>query len=81
MDITYRIRVADGEVTIGDVRVSESTLGDEGLERCIRERIAKARWRDEELPDLEEDDDLYMRVGEFSRYLAHADEAPTAAVN
>ena len=81
MDITYRIRVSDGAVTIGDVRVSESTLGDASLERCIRDRVAGAKWRDDELPDLDEDDDLYMRVAGFSAYLANADDSPSSAMN
>ncbi|MGZ3429103.1 MAG: hypothetical protein ACXVCV_20765 [Polyangia bacterium] len=82
MDLTYRIRVTDGNVTIGDIRVTESTLGDSSLERCIRDKIVAARWRDDELPDLEEDDDLFMRVAGFSSYLANLDDdPPSSAMN
>jgi hypothetical protein len=81
MDVTYHIRVVDGAVTIGDVRVTESTLGDTSLERCIRDKVTAARWSDPELPDLEEDDDLDMRVGGFTSYLANADDTPSSAEN
>jgi hypothetical protein len=83
MDLTYRIRVSQGAVSIGDVRVTESTLGDSSLERCIHDKIVAMRWRDDELPDLEENDDLYMRVAGFSSYLANADDddAPSSAMN
>jgi hypothetical protein len=81
LDLTYRIRVSDGVVSIGDVRVTESTLGDSSLERCIHDKLVGASWRDDELPDLEEDDDLYMRVAGFSRYLANAEDSPASAMN
>jgi hypothetical protein len=70
LDVTYRLHVTDGEVSVSDLRAVESTLEDSALERCIRERILAAKWRDDALPDLDEDDDLYMRVGGFSSYVA-----------
>jgi hypothetical protein len=80
LDLTYRIHVADGNVRIDEVRTSESTLNDPSLERCIHDTIIAAKWRDEQLPDLEEDDDLMMRVGGFTSYLANADdESPSSS--
>ena len=83
LDLTYKIRVSSGAVSVGSVRVSESTLGDAQLERCIIGKVDGARWRDEQLPDLEEDGDLYMRVAGFRQYLANADDddSPSAAMN
>ena len=81
MDLTYRIRVADGAVSISDIHVTESTLGDPSLERCIRDKVDGAHWRDDALPDLEEEGDLYMRVAGFSAYLANAEDPAAAAMN
>ncbi len=73
LDVTYHIRVTDGAVSIDDVRVAESTLTDPQLERCVLGTITNARWRDDELPDLSEEGDLFMRVEGFSSYLANAE--------
>jgi hypothetical protein len=72
LDLTYHLHVAGGAVSIGDVRTVEDTLADTALERCILERIQSVKWRDDALPDLDEDDDLYMRVGGFQSYVASA---------
>ena len=62
LDSTYRLHVKDGAVTIGDIKTTESTINDPQLERCIKDKIATQTWRDEELPDMEEEDDLFMRA-------------------
>jgi len=72
LDVTYKVRVTEGAVSIGDVRVVESTLSDPQLERCILGTLTSAKWRDDELPNLAEDGDLFMRVEGFSSYLANA---------
>lgn len=74
LDVSYHIHVSDGAVSIGDVRVVESTLSDPQLERCVLGTIANARWRDDELPNLSEEGDLFMRVEGFSSYLANAED-------
>lgn len=78
LDLSYRVHVADGEVSLSDLRTIEDTLEDSALERCIRERILATKWRDDAMPDLEEDDDLYMRVGGFQSYVASAEPAQPA---
>ncbi|MDB4967337.1 MAG: hypothetical protein JWN44_3026 [Myxococcales bacterium] len=77
IDLSYRISVADGNVTFSNLQVTDSTLTDRGLERCIKDRILSAKWRDEELPDLDEEDDLFMRVYNLQKYAAN-DEPATA---
>lgn len=74
MDFSYRLHVADGNVTISDVRVTDSTINNRALEECIKQKLLASRWRDDELPDLDEEDDLYMRVDGWNNYLANADD-------
>ena len=74
IDLTYKIRVDNGQIKLSDVAVSESTLNDPALEHCVASTVAGATWRDDELPDLQETGDLYMRVGGFTAYLANADD-------
>ena len=73
LDLTYHLRVSGGEVSVGNLRTIESTLDDAALEGCIRDRLLAKKWRDDALPDLEEDDDLYMRVGELQNNVASAE--------
>jgi hypothetical protein len=72
LDLTYRIRVREGNVTIGDIKVVDSTINDGALERCIKDKLVQQSWRDEELPDMDEEDDLYMRAAGWQSYLANA---------
>jgi hypothetical protein len=74
LDLTYRIHVKDGAVTIGDIKTVESTINDGMLERCIRDKLATQSWRDDELPDMDEEDDLYMRAAGWQSYLANAED-------
>lgn len=75
LDLSYRISVADGAVSFSNLTVTDSTLKDHALERCIKDRIVNAKWRDEELPDLDEEDDLFMRVYNLKMYAANDDPA------
>ncbi|HEY2744723.1 MAG TPA: hypothetical protein VGL86_08875 [Polyangia bacterium] len=65
LDLTYHLHVSAGEISVGELRTIENTLDDTALERCIHDRLLAKKWRDDALPDLDEDDDLYMRVGEL----------------
>ena len=61
-------------MTIGGIKRSDdSTLQDSGLERCITAKLSSLSWHDDELPDFEEDDDLFMRVAGWKAYLANAE--------
>jgi len=68
VDLTYRLHVEDSRVVVRDVRMGESTLGDRALEECIRQRVASSSWRDEQLPDIDEEDNLYLSVRQFKSF-------------
>lgn len=68
IDLTYRLHVEDSRVIVRDVRVDESTLGDRALEDCIRQRVAAMTWRDDQLPDIDEEDNLYLSVRQFKSF-------------
>ena len=75
IDLTYHLHVADSEISISRVHVDESTLTDRNLERCIRDRVAAAHWRDELLPDWDSDDEtVYISVRGFKKFLASNDD-------
>ncbi len=68
IDLTYRLHVEDSRVMVHDVRIGESTLGDRALEDCIRQRVASMTWRDDQLPDIDEEDNLYLSVRQFKSF-------------
>jgi hypothetical protein len=68
IDLTYRLHVEDSRVIVREVRIGESTLGDRALEDCIRQRVASMTWRDPQLPDIDEEDNLYLSVRQFKSF-------------
>ena len=71
LDLEYKLHAAGGLVSITGVRVSDSTLRDRALERCIIDRLQATRFRDDQMPDTDDENDLYLRVGGFKPYLGH----------
>lgn len=61
LSLRYKIRIHNGEVTVRDVTIKESTLNDAALETCFIQEVARSSWKDDELPDWEQDDELVLR--------------------
>lgn len=59
LDVTMRIK--DGEVTVADVKIKESTLENPGLESCFIQEVKRSSWHDDTLPDWEGDETLVLR--------------------
>ena len=75
LDMTYRLHVEDGHASVTNLEVTDNTINNRALESCIKERILAARWADAQLPDVDEEGDLFMRVGGFRKYVAPEDIA------
>lgn len=61
LSLTYKIKVVNGQVQIHDIKVKEDTLNDPALAACFMAQVANAGWKDDELPDWEQDDTLVLR--------------------
>jgi hypothetical protein len=61
LKLKYKIRIAKGQVTIHDITVKESSIEDPALETCFIQEVARSSWKDDELPDWEQDDELVIR--------------------
>jgi hypothetical protein len=68
--IEYRLKIVGGEVLATGVRVTDSTLGDAVLEHCIVAAIEQTRWRDDTMPDLDEERELVFRVRAQKKFLS-----------
>jgi hypothetical protein len=61
LKLKYKIRIVNGQVTVRDITVKESTIDDPALETCFLQEVARSTWKDDELPDWEQDDELVIR--------------------
>jgi hypothetical protein len=61
LSLRFKTRIRDGKVIISDVTIKESTLNDAALETCFIQEVARSTWKDDELPDWEQDDELVLR--------------------
>jgi len=61
LSLRFKTKIVNGEVTIRDVKIKESTLNDPALETCFIQEVQRSAWKDDELPDWEQDDELVLR--------------------
>jgi hypothetical protein len=59
--LSFKDTIKNGVVTITDVKVVESTIGDLALIDCFVREVAATTWTDEGLPDWSQDDELVIR--------------------
>jgi hypothetical protein len=80
LDVTYRLHVSNGEVSVTEAGVTSGTLGDGALQRCIVDRVLGYAVHDVRMPDLDEEGEVFLRVGGFKPFLAQVaddgDEPP-----
>ena len=61
LKLTFKTHIDNGEVTLHDVKIADSSLGDQALENCFVRKISEAHWRDDSLPDWQQDDMIVIR--------------------
>lgn len=70
--LLFRWEIKAGAVSVKDVRVDESTLGDPALEACMVKAVAGAHWSDPRMPDwatkVGEDERLLIRIENLKRF-------------
>ena len=69
--LLFDVRVRDGTATVQNVRIKppdaddpdqkNNTLNDPALESCFIQKISRASWTDDELPDYDWPDELVLR--------------------
>ena len=61
LSLTFKVKIVDGEVRVRDVAVKESTLHDTALETCFLQEVQRSTWKNDELPDWEQEEELVLR--------------------
>lgn len=61
LSLMFKTKVVNGVVSVLDVKIKENTLNDSALENCFIQQVQGSSWKDDELPDWEQDDQLVLR--------------------
>jgi hypothetical protein len=61
LKFTFNDRIVNGEVTVTDVKLVESTVNNKALELCMADKVASYHWHNDMLPDYVGEDMLLVR--------------------
>jgi hypothetical protein len=67
LKIKYRLRIVNGVVHASDVRPYKSEL-DKKLEECMLNAVRQASWEAKDMPDFEEEQELFIRLRALKKY-------------
>jgi hypothetical protein len=82
INLEFVDHIKNGEVTISEVRVKESTLTDKALEACMVREVAKTHFHDDSLPDYKMDDSVVMTPERIvHKYVDDGDDGAEAPAN
>lgn len=77
LKVSYFLDINAGHVTVRDVKIVDSTMGDAALEQCMVKAVGKAAWDDPRMPDWKSDpsesEHLLIRIETLKRF-APADD-------
>lgn len=72
LKLGFRFDITEGSVAVRDVRIIESTLDDAKLERCMMQAVARAVFKDPNMPDWQsspdEEETLLIRIETLKRF-------------
>ena len=54
----FKLQVKDSVVSVKDIKILASSINDQKLVDCFIREVAAVTWRDDQLPDWEQDDEL-----------------------
>lgn len=66
--LKFKQKIANGTVSINDVVVERSSIGDAALEACFIQQIRNTTWHDDQLPDWEQDDEIKLGPRTLKKY-------------
>jgi hypothetical protein len=67
--LTYRLHVENGKVSVKKLAIAETTIEERAIESCLMDAVASATWRDDAMPDYDDEDELLIRLGGLKKHL------------
>jgi hypothetical protein len=67
--IGIRARSVSGMFMVTEAHVMKSNISDKQMEECILTAVKGASWPAEEMPDWEDEDELFIRLGSMTKYI------------
>ena len=61
LKLAFKDKIVNGEVTVTDIKIVESTISDQALVDCFVREVQNTKWHDDSLPDWTQDDELVIR--------------------
>jgi len=61
LKLAFKDKIVNGEVTVTDIKIVESTISDKALVDCFVREVQNTKWHDDSLPDWTQDDELVIR--------------------
>ena len=72
--LSIKERAVGGQYMITDVSIIESNIQSNEMRDCIVSAVKGASWGADEMPDWEDEDELFIRVSGMKKYLDLPDE-------
>jgi hypothetical protein len=66
--IKFKQKIVNGTVTMYDAKVERSSIKDPALETCFYNQVLATTWRDDRLPDWEQDDEVKISPRVLKKY-------------
>jgi hypothetical protein len=66
--IKFKQKIVNGTVTMYGAEVERSSIKDQSLEKCFYDQVLATTWKDDKLPDWEQDDEIKISPRVLKKY-------------
>jgi hypothetical protein len=66
--IKFKQRIVNGTVTMYGAEIERSSIKDQSLEKCFYDQVLATTWKDDKLPDWEQDDEIKISPRVLKKY-------------
>ncbi len=68
--IRFMLHIEDDVISASTVTIENSTLGNSELEQCMLIAVQDTRWIAEDMPNFNEEQDIFVRMRSLDKYLS-----------
>lgn len=78
LKVGYKMQIVGGWVYASNVRLIESEIDDPAVIRCILRAVESTRFEMDDMPDFEEESELFIRVRSLKKYRSQEEQTSDA---